>query len=246
MDAKQIVEKYLNENEFETIKGYETYKINKQGEIWSLISLKKLKIYEKEEEKYYYVVLYNNSIRKKCYIHRLLALQYIENTNPEEFIEVDHIDRNRQNNSLDNLRWVNKSIQNNNKCNCIALKTEEEQEQRKINIKEYKKQWAEKNRREKGVEPKKIGFDNKEYQREWMAKKRASLTEEEKKKELEHRRKLYAQKEQTEEQKEAAKERAKKQREEIKADPEKLAQQREYKRLKAKEYREKKKQEQQS
>lgn len=37
-------------------------------------------------------------------IHRLLALTYI--TNPTNLPIVDHIDRNRQNNSLVNLRWV--------------------------------------------------------------------------------------------------------------------------------------------
>ena len=47
-------------------------------------------------------------------------------------------------------------------------------------LKEYKRLWAEQDRRNKGIQPKVIGFDNKEYQREWAKAKRASLTPEQK------------------------------------------------------------------
>lgn len=243
MDANTIIESYLIENGFEDLKNYEGfYKINKKGDIWSCIYKKIKKPHENEG--YMYVHLSKHNTRYHTSIHRLLAIQYI--SNPEQLPEVDHIDRNKTNNNLENLRWADKIIQNNNKSNCIHLKTEDEQAERLENIKEYKRCWAEKNRREKGVLPSgSKQSTTKEYKSEWMAKKRAEMTEEEKKKVLEHRRELYAQKEQTEDQKEAAKERAKKQREAIKADPEKQAQQREYKRLKAQEYREKKKQQQQ-
>ena len=46
-------------------------------------------------------------------IHRLIALHYIPN--PHNYPEVDHKDRNRQNNSIDNLRWVNRSMNQQNK-----------------------------------------------------------------------------------------------------------------------------------
>ena len=41
------------------------------------------------------------------YKHRLIAQQFIPN--PDNLPEVDHIDRNRQNNTLSNLRWVSRS-----------------------------------------------------------------------------------------------------------------------------------------
>jgi hypothetical protein len=133
----------------------------------------------------------------------------------------------RENYYIENFDCVNKNL---------AIRTEEIQ-------REYQRQWAENNRREKGIPIKeKIKtLDEKSYKREKARQYREAMTEEEKQKHLEHRRELYAEKEQTDEQKEAAKKRAKKQREEIKADPEKLAQQREYKRLKAREYYAKKK-----
>ena len=238
MDANTIIEKYLIEAGYEDLKDYEGfYKINKKGELWSCIYKKIMSPHDKEG--YLYIHLTKNTKKFHTSIHRLLAIQYIPN--PDNLPEVDHIDRNRANNILENLRWVDKSVQNNNKSNCIHLKTEEEQQKRIEDIKEYKREWAEKDRRAKGIQPKNKNFDKKEYGREWMANKRAAMTEEEKKEHLEHRRELYAQKDQTDAQKEAAKERARKQREAIKADPEKAAQQKEYKRLKAQEYYAKKK-----
>ena len=135
----------------------------------------------------------------------------------------------RENYYIQNFDCVNKQL---------AILTEDMK-------REYKRKWAEQDRRKKGV-PESGSKDSysKEYKAEKARQYRAAYTEEEKQEKLEHRRELYAQKEQTEEQKEAAKERARKQREAINADPEKLAQLKEYKKQKAKEYREKKKMEQ--
>ena len=88
--------KFLLDNEFENIKGYEDlYKINKKGEIWSCYCKKIMKPFINEDN-YYYVSLRDiNKKKHNCRIHRLLGLQYIPN--PENKNCIDHIDRNRQN-----------------------------------------------------------------------------------------------------------------------------------------------------
>ena len=61
------------------------------------------------------VNLSKNGKPKSFLIHRLLAIYFIDN--PNNYSEIDHIDINPLNNSLDNLRWVSRSINNRNKKN---------------------------------------------------------------------------------------------------------------------------------
>ena len=52
---------------------------------------------------YYFVGLSKNGTRKFLLVHRLLALTYIPN--PNNYPCINHIDRNRKNNNLNNLEW---------------------------------------------------------------------------------------------------------------------------------------------
>lgn len=52
---------------------------------------------------------------KKCKVHRLIALTFLPN--PENKPTVDHIDRNKENNNLSNLRWASYKEQGQNKSN---------------------------------------------------------------------------------------------------------------------------------
>jgi len=101
-------------NIFEPIRNYEKhYSINRLGEIYSNKHKKNLKPSDNGSG-YLKVVLTKNKIKKTIKIHRLLALQFIPN--PNNYPIIDHIDRNRSNNSLDNLRWTTYS-ENNRNCN---------------------------------------------------------------------------------------------------------------------------------
>ena len=39
-------------------------------------------------------------------VHRLMAEAWLKNPDPNEYIEVNHKDKNRSNNNIENLEWV--------------------------------------------------------------------------------------------------------------------------------------------
>ena len=43
----------------------------------------------------------------RAYVHRIIAHLFVQNSRPDIFDRVDHIDRNKKNNAPSNLRWVN-------------------------------------------------------------------------------------------------------------------------------------------
>ena len=53
---------------------------------------------------YYRVTLAVKGKKKQFYVHRLIATHFIEN--PKNLPQINHIDGNKLNNSIDNLEWV--------------------------------------------------------------------------------------------------------------------------------------------
>jgi len=57
---------------------------------------------------YYIFNIKKNDKRQRCYVHQLILLAFIGRPNEGE--ECDHIDRNRLNNKIKNLRWVTRKV----------------------------------------------------------------------------------------------------------------------------------------
>ena len=88
------------------IEGYSNYFINKNGKIKNIKSGKILNGC-KNSDGYIRVNLSKNRKGKTYSIHRLVAIAFIEN--PENKPMIDHINTIRNDNRLENLRWVTRS-----------------------------------------------------------------------------------------------------------------------------------------
>lgn len=111
--------------EWKNIENYPNYQVSNLGNVKSKERYTKAKdnmiIHRKEKilkqlidsKGYCYVRLYNANKFKNIKVHRLVASAFIPNINNEPTI--DHIDRNKKNNNINNLRWASNIIQANNK-----------------------------------------------------------------------------------------------------------------------------------
>tara|TARA_R110002124_G_scaffold161257_1_gene328530 strand:- start:128 stop:811 length:684 start_codon:yes stop_codon:yes gene_type:complete len=123
---KRTLKKYNDENQkrkdnsleiqlegeiFKDIKGYEgNYKISNLGRVYSR---KNQGILKPSLTSGYYTVKLCNKKHKTFNIHRLLGLHFIDN--PNNYPQVDHINRIRDDNRLCNLRWVTCKENNKNR-----------------------------------------------------------------------------------------------------------------------------------
>lgn len=89
---------------YKDIPGYEgLYQISNLGNVKSV---KKNKLLAKNNNGtgYLYARLSKNSQVKNHYIHRLVAIAFLDN--PDNLPQVNHIDEDKTNNRVDNLEWV--------------------------------------------------------------------------------------------------------------------------------------------
>jgi len=91
----EIIEKNIN--------AFETYTINTQG-IVKCIRTGKILPQFLNSSGYKTVNIKNPNGCRTYTIHRLVGEMFLPKSN--EKLEIDHIDRNKLNNNLDNLRWV--------------------------------------------------------------------------------------------------------------------------------------------
>ena len=93
--------------------GYPNYLIYPDGRVYS----KKTKIFMKpyiNNMGYKLVRLCEEGKTKVFLIHRLVAIKYIPNDYPSINKEIDHINRDTLDNRIENLRWSNRSENNQN------------------------------------------------------------------------------------------------------------------------------------
>ena len=99
---------------WKVIPNYSKYEISKTGKLRNKET--KFELSLKPNKGHGYVVVFvknDNDERKGLLIHRAVMLTFVgESENPSD--TVDHINRIKHDNSLENLRWVNKSIQSTN------------------------------------------------------------------------------------------------------------------------------------
>lgn len=135
MTDKQFIEKFSLDGEvWKPIKGFENrYLVSNLGRVIGLsrevsIGKNKRTIYTRflnltphKNTQYVRVILYNDSGDKTMLVHRLVAEAFIPN--PENKSIVDHIDADRTNNKVSNLRWVTTKENMNNENYLNYLKT---------------------------------------------------------------------------------------------------------------------------
>lgn len=84
---------------------FKDYKITKEGKVISLKHKNEIELKgEIDKDGYRRVLIYVEGKRKKFFVHRLVAEQYIPN--PENKPQVNHKDGNKLNNHYSNLEWV--------------------------------------------------------------------------------------------------------------------------------------------
>ena len=124
------------EYEIKDIPGYEgKYQVTSTGEVFSLLSNKFLKL---ADDTYGYNAC---TLSAKTYkVHKLVGMTFLQN--PNSYTQIDHINRNRKDNNVSNLRYVSISENQNNKNPSIRQSKELKHIQIKNNtfkvVKKYK------------------------------------------------------------------------------------------------------------
>lgn len=85
------------------VNGFENkYAISNFGRIKNIRTNHILKMTNKYGD-YFRIILYDETHKKSCYIHRLVAEHFLKN--PNNYPCINHKDLDKQNNRVDNLEW---------------------------------------------------------------------------------------------------------------------------------------------
>lgn len=113
------------------IKRNDNYSINENGEVRNDNTGRIKSAFVSKGNGYLMIDLWENNKSSKVPLHRLIAEAFIPNPNNKPC--VDHIDGNRQNNAIENLRWATYS-ENNSRFETVGVRSE------KIKVIHYEEQ----------------------------------------------------------------------------------------------------------
>lgn len=96
-----------NEENWKPITDFEDYEVSDLGRV-RIRATKKILKQSQNADPYWCITLTNKRTRKKyqSVTHRLVALEFCFNDDPEHKNRVDHLDNNSLNNIASNLEWV--------------------------------------------------------------------------------------------------------------------------------------------
>lgn len=94
------------EKVFKIVKGFEEYACTEFGEVMKLSSGKVISQFLVGVPPYYSVNFTINGKSKQQRVHRVVAMAWLDNDDPVNKTQVNHIDGNKYNNHISNLEWV--------------------------------------------------------------------------------------------------------------------------------------------
>ena len=107
-----------------TLDGYEQvldiYEIDKYGNVYGRNGIELKQTYNSTKYKQVFLKLKNKRRWKKCFVHRLVALAFVDGRT-KEFNEVDHKDTNKENNKWYNLKWTDRKGNMNNENTIVNM-----------------------------------------------------------------------------------------------------------------------------
>lgn len=98
------------EEEWRAVDGFTDYMVSNMGKVKSLKWGKERVLKDRPDGSGYFQVVFCVEGKETSHkVHKLVAGAFIHNPTPDDKQLIDHIDRIRTNNTVSNLRWVNRS-----------------------------------------------------------------------------------------------------------------------------------------